>query len=105
MIEQSIIDNLLSAYSDGRWSVLVGAILLIMVPIVRQMLPEFEAATADAISAVATALGGVGALLLAGAGWATAFLVGLLVAPTSRGLIPLMRSALRSIINRFKKKS
>jgi len=100
MIEQNIIEQLLQSIADGRWSVLVGAIILIVVPIVRQLLPEFGQNTADAISAVATAIGGVGALLFAGAGWATACLVGLLVAPTSRGLIPLMRAGIRALLRK-----
>lgn len=95
MLDQSMIDTLIGAASDGRWERLIGAILLVLVALVRYVTRDrFSLETGQWISAVSALAGGVGAALLAGTVWWHALLIGLVVAPGSRGFWDRIRDLL-----------
>lgn len=95
MIDQAVIDTLIGAAEDGHIAQLVGAILLALVGLARSITRDrFTVGVGAWISAVSALLGGVGAALLAGTVWWHAIIIGLLVAPSSRGFWDRIRDLL-----------
>ena len=79
---------LLHAFERGEPGVLCGAILLVVVSLVRVHLDARleKGAAKDWISAVSSVLGALGVALVAGGLWWHAVLLSLLAAPASSGL-------------------
>jgi len=95
MIEQSVIDTLIGATSDGRWERILGSILVILVGLTRYVTRDrFSTQVGAWISAVSALLGGIGAALLAGTAWWHALLIGLVVLPSSKGFWDRLRDLL-----------
>ena len=95
MIEQSVIDTLIGAASEGRWERILGSILIALVALIRYVTRDrFSQQVGAWISAVSAILGGIGAALLAGAEWWHALLIGLVVLPSSKGFWDRIRDLL-----------
>jgi hypothetical protein len=95
MIEQSVIDTLIGAASDGRWERILGSILVALVALTRYVTRDrFSELVGEWISAVSALLGGIGAALLAGTQWWHAVLIGLVVLPSSKGFWDRIRDLL-----------
>lgn len=95
MIEESVFTTLVGAAGEGQIERLVGAILVSIVALVRYVTQDrFSLEVGSWISAVSALCGGVGAALLAGAVWWHALMIGLVVAPSSKGFWGRVRSLL-----------
>jgi hypothetical protein len=95
MIEQSVIETLIGAASEGRWERIVGSMLVVLVAAVRYVSRDrFSELVGEWISAVSALLGGIGAALLAGTEWWHALLIGLVVLPNSKGFWDRIRDLL-----------
>ncbi len=95
MIEQSVIETLIGAASEGRWERILGSILVALVALTRYVTKDRFSQQAGAwISAVSALLGGIGAALLAGTEWWHALLIGIVVLPSSKGFWDRIRDLL-----------
>jgi len=98
MIEENTVMLLVEGIKTGDISVIIGLVIIALVAITRNaVLPELTGVSNQVVSSIAGALGGIAVLLVAGQIWWAALIVGLLAAPTSGGLIPLIRSIIRAI--------
>lgn len=101
MIEENTIMQLIAGIKTGDISVIIGLAIIAIIAITRNaILPELTGIPHQITSSLAAALGGFAVLLAAGEVWWAALIVGLLAAPTSSGLVPLIRSIIRA----FKRK-
>jgi len=101
MIEENVLIELMESIKNGNIWTITGVIILLLVPLVRNaVLPELEETTNQIVSSLSAALGGIAVLLVAGQPWWAAVILGLFAAPTSSGLVPLVRSFVRWILKK-----
>ena len=101
MIEENVVMHLVDSIKNGDTWVIIGLAIIAIIAIVRNaILPEIDGVAKQIVSSLAAALGGIAVLLAAGQVWWAALIIGLLAAPTSSGLVPLIRTIIRA----FKKK-
>jgi len=106
MIETNVLMELIEQIKTGNTLIIAGVIILLLVPIIRNaVLPEIKGTANQIISSLSAAFGGIAVLLVAGQPFWASVILGLFAAPTSSGLVPLVRSLVRWLIKKSPKSS
>lgn len=89
-----ISQTIINAIEGGQWSILAGAVLLVLVSVARKMTADLISPASEWVSAVAAMLAAVAVLLIADVTWWHALVLGLLTPAASDGFWRLVSAAI-----------